>query len=1439
MLNKIIGFSIHNKLIVGLSIFVLIAFGTYNLTKLPIDAVPDITNNQVQVVTVSPALGTTDIERLVTFPIEQVTGNIPGLIETRSFSRFGLSVVTLVFDDNVDVYWARQQLSERLSQIQDQFPKGFGTPTLGAVSTGLGEIFQYTVRAEKGFEKNYSEMELRTIQDWIVRRQLLSVPGVADVNSFGGLLKQYEISIDPEKLIANNLSLNDVFTALENNNQNTGGSYIEKGPTSLFIRTEGLATSIKDIESIVVKNNTDSPLFIRDFAIVRYGNATPYGALTFNGSQQVSGAIVLMLKGANSKEVVNSVKARIAEIQKTLPKGVVIDAFLDRTKMVDKAIHTVSQNLIEGALIVIFILVLFLGNFRAGLIVASVIPLSMLFAIILMNAFGVSGNLMSLGALDFGLIVDGAVIVVEAVLHAIHSKKSIPLQNINQTVKSAAGKMMNSAVFGQIIILMVYLPILTLEGIEGKMFKPMAQSVAFALLGAFLLSLTYVPMMSALFLQKEKNQPTFSDKMMTFLENKYRTALLFVLRIQKQVLGIVVLMFVLAVYLLSQLGGEFIPTLPEGDYAVETRVLTGSNIHTSIDAVSKASKILLSRFPEVKEVVGKTGTSEVPSEPNPVDLTDMIIVLKDKSEWTSATTYPELEKKMNEALAVIPGVSFSFQFPVAMRFNELISGARQDVVCKIYGENLDTLANYAQQIGGICNTIKGTEAVYVESVTGLPQIVVRYNRTALAQFKVSIADANRIVNTAFAGEVAGKIYEGEKRFDLVVRLSSSKRKSIEDVSNLMITTSNGTQIPLNTIADVNIEEGYNQIQRENTQRRIIVGFNVRDRDVESTVNELQQKIASTISLPTGYSIDYGGAFKNLEEAKTRLSIAVPVSLIIIFTLLYFAFRSMKQGLIIFTSIPLSAIGGVLALYIRDIPFSISAGIGFIALFGVAVLNGIVLISEFNNLKKTTYSNNIRIIIDGSTTRLRPVLMTALVASLGFLPMALSTGEGAEVQRPLATVVIGGLLLATFLTLFILPMVYLNLEKRKPKSDPIITPMLIFILVSTSFSSFGQQPISLQSAIDSAKANNYSLKNSRLVAEYQKTLIGSAAQVPQAILSGEIGQFNSFYIDKRIGISQTFSFPTIYKNQRDVLKESWAIAVTRIGINELDLSKQVSLVYNQLIYLNAKKQLLKQNDSLLVRLATLAKTRLDNGESNLLEQSATENLKQQFTIQLQQVETNLTNTQLQFSLLLNSDINYIPIDTTISLSVKVADTSDFSKHPVFLELEHRKTLSKLNTKLERSKFAPDLLVAYNIMSMKGTGSDNISYDRNLRFQSAQIGVGIPIFSHNQKAQINASRINELIVENEYVTKIKMWQNNYNQALQKYNQLESSIHAYQSSIIQNTNQIRLLANHQYEQGEINFGEWYFITFQTMNTMNDYLELINERNKTAIELNYITIN
>ncbi|WP_223584919.1 CusA/CzcA family heavy metal efflux RND transporter [Sphingobacterium sp. GVS05A] len=1446
MLTKIIEFSVKNKLIVALLILALIGVGAYQVTKLPIDAVPDITNNQVQVITIAPSFGATDIERLVTFPIEQANSNIAGLQEIRSFSRFGLSLVTIVFGDNIDIYWARQQVAERLQQVQQEIPQGVGQPQLGPISTGLGEIYQYVVRPQQGYERKYNVTELRTIQDWIIRRQLLGVKGVAEVSSFGGKLKQYEIAVKPDRLNAYRITINDVFDALNANNQNTGGAYIEKGPTVLYIRSEGLVGTIADIQNIViVGKQNDLPIFIRDIAEVRTGYATRYGAMTYNDNGEVAGAIVMMLKGANSSQVIADVKAKVEEIRKTLPKGVVIEPFLDRTKMVNNAINTVQKNLLEGALIVVFVLVLFLGNIRAGLLVASVIPLAMLFAICMMNLFGVSGNLMSLGALDFGLIIDGAVIIVESVMHQLLQQQrlksllKVPAEAMDNIVNASAGRMMNSAVFGQVIILVVYLPILTLEGIEGKMFKPMAETVAFALLGAFLLSLTYIPMMSAILLRTINSKPSLSDRLMKRLEKLYVHVLLKVLRFPKVIFVLVISFFILAMVILSHLGGEFIPSLEEGDFAVDTRVLPGSNLTTTIESTQKAAHILKSRFPEVEKVVTKIGSGEVPTDPMPMEASDMMVILKDKKEWTSAQTFPELAEKMGKALTDVPGITAGFQYPVQMRFNELMTGARQDVVLKIFGDNLDSLALYAQKIGKIIETIQGTQNLYIEPIAGLPQVVIQYNRSMIAQHHLSIAEVNRTINTAFAGQPTGLVFEGEKRFDMVVRMDASDRKNMTDIRNLLIPTPAGNQIPLAQLASVAIVQGPNQIQRENAQRRIVVGFNIKDRDVQSIVRDLQAKIDKEIKLPAGYSIKYGGSFENLNNARQRLLIAVPIALALIFILLFLAFRSVKESLLIYSAIPLSIIGGVFLLALRGMPFSISAGVGFIALFGVAVLNGIVLISEFNRLQKSGIHNIVRIVVDGGKNRLRPVLMTASVASLGFIPMALSNGAGAEVQRPLATVVIGGLLIATLLTLFVLPLLYVTIEKgfkgTKLKSGA-LAPMLFVIALLSVQNSNAQTVVTLDQSIALAQQNNRSLKSEKLRAAYTQALIGTfTADIPQTEIGFDYGQINGAYQDSKFSIVQRFAFPAVYRKQRTRYIEDWKKSQLNVALKEFELKKAVSLTYYNILYWQQKEQLL--TEALSLYSSFLAKTvlRQKAGESDVLESATAANQKTAIVIQLRQVDAEIKVLQSQFQWLLNSDLIYTPAST----GKVFFNPPSLEGHPLLKVLEQGKTVAEQATAVEKSKLLPQLQLGYNLNSFKGVGPNNKTYGASPRFHSLQLGLAIPVFAKGQKARVEASRLAEEIADDEYhnaeIALVKRKQ----ELSQRFQSSLDVVGHYETSELKNADTIFETAQKQFSNGAINYLEFVTLVNQAISLKSNYADALWQLNESAIQLHYIMLN
>jgi len=1036
MIDQIIKFSIQQKMVVGLFVLALIGWGSYSLSHLNIDALPDITNNQVQVITLAPTLASQEVEQYVTAPIEAACASLPDMEELRSISRLGLSVITIVFKDKVDIYLARQMVNERLKEAEEHIPKGVGSPDLAPVSTGLGDIYQYVLHAEPSYDSLYSDMELRTIQDWIVKRQLMRVPGIAEINTLGGHLKQYEIAVNTQQLKAMNVTMQELFEALEKNNESTGGSYIEKGPNSYFIRGLGMVQNLRDIEAIVVKQTEGVPVLVRNIAKVQYGTATRYGAATRDGQGEVVVGVVMMLKGQNPAEVTERVKERVEIIKKSLPEGVVIEPFLDRSDLVGRAISTVTTNLIEGGLIVIFVLVLFLGNLRAGLVVASVIPLSMLFALGMMNVFGVSGNLMSLGAIDFGLIVDGAVIIVESIVHRITGtslagRMRLTQPQMDEEVYQASSRIRTSAAFGEIIILIVYLPILTLTGIEGKMFGPMAQTVSFAILGAFILSLTYVPMMSALCLSKKTaHKRNISDRLMDLFQRMYNPFIRFALRQKAVVVGVAVVMFVVSMVMFSRLGGEFIPTLEEGDLALNTRIMAGSSLTQNVAIMTRLEIMIKEKFPEVKQVVSRIGAAEIPTDPMSVEVADIIVVLKDKKDWTSAESREELADKIKGEISNLPGVSLEISQPIQLRFNELMTGVRSDVAIKIFGEDLDILAKKGSEAIRVIENIPGVADLKAEQVTGLPQISVQYNRERIAQYGLNIYDINRTLRTAFAGDVAGVVFEGEKRFDMVVRLDKELRTDISDIRSLSIPLPNGAQIPLNQLAQIDFNAGPMQISRDDGRRRMTLGLNVRNRDVQSVVEEIKVKLDAELDLPPGYYLTYGGQFENLIEANKRLAIAVPVALLLILVLLYFTFNSLRHTLLIFSAIPLSAIGGVLALWLRGMPFSISAGVGFIALFGVAVLNGIVLIAYFNQLKNEGMNDIEQRVLTGTRVRLRPVLMTAAVASLGFLPMALSASAGAEVQRPLATVVIGGLISATLLTLLVLPVLYIFFSGEK-------------------------------------------------------------------------------------------------------------------------------------------------------------------------------------------------------------------------------------------------------------------------------------------------------------------------------------------------------------------------------------------------------------------------
>ncbi len=1439
MLDKIIRFSISNKLVVGFFTIALIIWGVWSATRLPIDAVPDITNNQVQIITNAPTLATQEVEQFVTYPVEQSLANLPQLQEIRSISRFGLSVITVVFDDKTDIYFARQLINEKLQEVREQMPEGVLKPELAPLSTGLGQIFEYVIHPKKGSESNYSSADLRTMQDWIVARQLYGTPGVAEVNSFGGVLKQYEVAVDPDRLKALNVSIAEIFSAMEKNNQNTGGAYIDKKPSAYFIRSIGLATSLDDVGKIVIKNTGGVPVLVKDVATVQFGSAVRYGAMTRNGEGEVVGGIVMMLKGANSADVVSRVKAKLDGIKKTLPADVMIEPYLDRTNLVDRAIGTVEKNLLEGAIIVILVLVLFLGNLRAGLIVASAIPLSLFFALALMNIFGVSANLMSLGAIDFGLIVDGAVIIVEHALHLLSSQSKNNTQKLSQaemdaTVESSAKQMMSSAAFGQIIILIVYLPILSLQGIEGKMFRPMAETVAFAILGALLLSLTYIPVMSSLFLSKKPvHKATIADRLMNFFQRIYVPVLRFAMKAKYAVVSVAVIITAIAIFLFSRMGGEFIPQLQEGDYAFNFILPQGTSLSQSLETSMLASRIIKS-FPEVKEVIGRTGSAEIPTDPMPPEATDLIVILKDKKEWTTTQDYNELSDMMEDKLKNIPGVFVEANQPIQMRFNELMTGIKQDVAIKIFGENMDTLGSIAPKVVAVIKTVQGVAEPQIEQTAGLPQITITYDRTRIANYGLNIEDINKVVSTAFAGESSGSIYENEKKFDLVVRLDSAHRTTIDDVSNLYIPTANGNQIPLSQVAAIDFKEGPAQISREDAKRRLVIGFNVQGRDVQSVVKEIQGKL-NNYKLPTGYYFTYGGSFENLQQASARLSIAVPVALLLIFILLYLTFHSLKQATLIFTAIPMSAIGGVFALLIRGMPFSISAGIGFIALFGVAVLNGIVLIGTFNQLEKEGIADVIERVWRGTKERLRPVLMTATVASLGFLPMAVSTGAGAEVQKPLATVVIGGLLTATILTLVVLPLLYILFTKQKTLSSNAVTKtatlLLILFCSQSLFAQTNSQQVrtSLNNVYDVALQNNLQLRSSDLQIQRSQALTRTGYAIPKTGIFAENEDMNPN--DKKgilkIGVSQSIEWLGVYKARKDLLNEQVKSVEFSKMAKALEIKRDVQSAYYTLWYYQTKQQLWKRLDSIYSSLSKAAVLRVKTGESAGLDSIAAQAKARETYVQLQLLFRDIQTEQEILKKVLNTDTLYLA-DSIALKKVQVDDSSiQLTNHPLIQLQQQNIAIAGAELNVTKQSQKPNF---------EGRVFTQRLYGITPPYSGFSFTVGVPLFGRGTyNNTLKAARIEQQYQQTALDYQKLSVSTEFAQALQQLQKNNELLNFYESTGLNQADAIIKAANLSYRSGEISFAELSQYLTQAIDIQRNYLDVLNEYNQSAIQVNY----
>ena len=1506
MIDKIIRFSIYNRLIIIALTLSLVAWGGYSLTQLTIDALPDITSNQVQILTQSPALPATEVEKFITYPLEMSLRTVPNTKEIRSFSRMGLSVITVVFEDDIPTEKARQQISEKLREAEPNLVVGAGRPEMAPITTGLGEFYQYTLVVDDAQKSKYSLTDLRTMQDWIVKRQLLGIKGVVEISSFGGKLKQYEIAINPERLRGMNLSISEVFQALQNSNSNSGGSYIEKGTDAFFIRSEGMIKNLQDIENVVVSNRGGVPVLVRDVATVQFGHAVRYGAITRNGEGEAVGGIVLLLKGESAQKVVIDVKKRIEEIQKSLPEGVKIVSYIDRSKLINKAIGTVQRNLIEGGLIVVFVLVLLLGNWRAGLIVASVIPLCLLFSFAMMNLFGVSANLMSLGAIDFGLIVDGAVIIVEAVIFQLSvnneqlsvinyqlsvnsnqdeisdsSVVSVSTDHLTELVYKSIVTIRKSAAFGEIIILIVYLPILALSGIEGKMFRPMAQTVGFAIFAALILSLTYVPMMSAWILTKNiSHEENIADKIIGFLYRIYDKIIHQVLRVNSWlIIGIAVLLFVGSLLIFRTLGGEFIPKLNEGDFAVEMILHSNASLSQSIKMNNEAQKILLREFPdEVSQVVSRIGASEIPTDPMGLNACDIIIDLKDPSLWKKAENMEELSQKMSEKLSDLPGIGYEFLQPIEMRFNELIAGVKSDIAIKIYGEDLGILYEKAQEVARKIKKIQGIGNLKVQQIEGVPQMVVTYNRQKIAQYGLKINDLNILLKSAFSGEMAGVVYEGEKRFDLVLRLDSAFRKDIQQIRDLYLDLPNGGKVPFSEVADINYQDAPSEIARENTRRRISIGIDVSNRDVESLVTEIQGVISTNVKLPVGYSVEYGGAFENLQAAKSRLSLVVPLSLLLIFVLLFFTFDSLSEALMVFMAIPLSAIGGVFALWLRDMPFSVSAGIGFIALFGVAVLNGIVLIAQFNLLENEGITDIKQRILEGTKTRFRPVIMTASVASLGFLPMALSTSAGAEVQRPLATVVIGGLITATLLTLIVLPVIYLgvkgfgglgvkgfrdlgkqesdlqkengtkndkkNGEKgniRNIQNDNIGLSIILFlglIFLSNEIKSQTPQspnpsipiPLNPQTCIQKALENNQNIRISKLEITNNQTLTGTARELPKTNVDVQYGRTQVYTgNDVTLSFGQNFALPSLYRANERVLKSNVITAEKRASYTRNQLISEVKSIYYQWLNNIQIIRLLAQQDTLYANAFRAASVRYKTGESNLLEKVSSETRLREIQnrIQMHQADEKVLIEQLKF--LMNITENITLDDNITNKKVLIINELNVFSNPFLNILKQQNEISKLQTNLEKERLKPDFRV----------GIINQSIEQNYNQNVVNLGVNIPIFKKAQQARIASSRINEQITNQQLQLAESQLESQLRTLKIQYEKSKNSLDYYEKSALPQADLIIKTATKSYQAGEIEYLEFTQNITQAWQIKELYLSELQAFNQIIINIETIIGN
>lgn len=1431
MFNAILRFSVKKKLFVGLTTLFLLIGGIYSMLTLPIDAVPDITNNQVQIVTVSPTLAPQEVEQLITMPVEIAMSNIMNVTEIRSVSRFGLSVVTVVFKENVPTLDARQLVNEQIQTVSGEIPSELGAPELMPITTGLGEIYQYVLKVAPGYEDKYDAMELRTIQDWIVKRQLSGIPGIVEINSFGGYLKQYEVAVDPDVLFSLNITIGEVFEALNKNNQNTGGSYIEKVNRAYYIRSEGMINRIKDIEQIVVANRNGIPIHISDIGAVRFGAPKRFGAMTMDGEGECVGGIAMMLKGANANVVTGELEKRVEKIQKILPEGVSIEPYLNRSALVNRNISTVIHNLIEGAIIVFIVLIIFLGNVRAGLIVASVIPLAMLFAFIMMRLFNVSANLMSLGAIDFGIVVDGSIVILEGILAHLYGRqfrgRTLSAEEMDTEVEKGASGVVRSATFAVFIILIVFFPLLTLTGIEGKYFTPMAKTLVFCIIGALLLSLTYVPMMASLFLKHHiVTKPTFADRFFERLNELYSKALHVCLKFKWGTVAAAFAALAFSLFLFTRLGAEFIPTLDEGDFAMQMTLPAGSSLSESIAVSDEAEKVLKEKFPEIKHVVAKIGTAEVPTDPMAVEDADVMIIMKPFKEWTSASSRAEMVEKMKEALEPLSErAEFNFSQPIQLRFNELMTGAKADIAVKLYGEDTHELYEKAKEAAKYVEQVPGASDVIVEQTMGLPQLVVKYNRGKIARYGINIEELNTIIRTAYAGEASGVVFENERRFDLVVRLDQEKVADL-NLDKLFVRSGEGIQIPVSEVATIDLVNGPLQINRDATKRRIVIGVNVRDADIQQVVQEIQKTLDRNIKLKPGYYFDYGGQFENLQNAINTLLIVVPVALMLILLLLFFAFKNVTYTLVVFSTVPLSLIGGILALWLRGLPFSISAGVGFIALFGVAVLNGILMINHFNDIHKQTMyplSTN-RVIARGTPHLLRPVFLTGLVASLGFVPMAVATSAGAEVQRPLATVVIGGLIVSTVLTLLVIPVFYKIVGSaavwKRAYSGKKFFFLLLLALLPIPMKA--QQVVTLEQAIELAKQNHPRLKTAAAAVRQAKAGRGEVLELAPTEFGYSWGQLNGeIKKDKQWEVNQNLGslLTPFYKNV--LVNRQIATGTFYHRIVEKEVVAEVKRAWAYYLYAYNLRSLYNDQNQWAEELQRIGELRYQQGEITLLEKNMAATMAADLKNRLfqSQEEEKLALARLNWACYAGQPI--VPADTALVQFPADIETPTYSEaHLKYFQSQAGEAKAQLN--VERSRFFPELSLGYvrqDILPLKGLNSWMVS-------------VSFPIYFLPRHSKVKQAKATAFIARTEAEANTRNLYNKVSEAIANLRRQSESLHYYTSSALKEADELMKVAALQLRHSETDVTEF----IQAVNVARDirrgYIETVYQYNIAALE-------